>query len=289
MQVVANGIISGLTISLLAVAFSAVYVPTRVFYIALGAIYAAVPFVALEGIRRGAPMVLSIVVAVAVGVALSLLCEVASHRILARRRAGEGVQMVAAIGAYIVIVQAVVLLWGNETKVLTQGISTPIHLGDVTLSTAQVVAGSIAIVLLALFALFLKHTAIGLRFRALAENPSEFALRGHSVTATRALAFGLSGLFASASALVMANDVGFSAHGGLPALLPAVVATIIGGRMSFLGGAIGGIMLGLVRAEVVWHMGARWQEPATFLVLIIFLLMRPGGVFSREMRLEAQT
>jgi len=288
MQILANGLISGLTIALLAVGFSAVYIPTRVFYVALGGIYAGVPFVALECMRRSLPDVLSVVVAVLVGVGLSLLCEVANHGPLQRRRAGEGVQMVAAIGAYIVIVQIVVLLWGNETKVLSTGVSQPLHFGTVTLSTAQAIAGGVALLLLVLFALFVRYTPVGLRFRALAENPSEFALRGHSVTSTRALAFGLSGLFASASALVVANDIGFGPHVGFTALLPAVVATIVGGRMSFLGATVGGVMLGLTRAEVVWHLGARWQEPTTFLVLIAFMLLRPGGIFARETRLEAE-
>ncbi|MEA3486758.1 MAG: hypothetical protein U9R20_03790 [Thermodesulfobacteriota bacterium] len=48
-----NGIITGLTISVLAMAFSVVYLSTQVFHIALGGIYASVPFIAWTCLRWG--------------------------------------------------------------------------------------------------------------------------------------------------------------------------------------------------------------------------------------------
>ena len=288
MQVVANGTINGLMIALLAAGFSAVYIPTRVFYIALGGIYAAVPYVARECLVRNLPLPMALMAASGAGVLLSVLCELANHAPLERRKAGSGAHMVASIGAYIVIVQAVVLLWGTETKVLWAGTGQAVHIGEVVLNGAQALGAVTSIALLAAFGAFLRWTGAGLRFRAVAENALEFALRGHSVRRARVSAFALSGLLASTSSLLVASDIGFDPHRGLPALLPSVVATIVGGRMSFMGAVAGGIILGIVRSEVVWHMSARWQEPATFLILIVFMLVRPEGIFSRDARLEAR-
>ena len=47
MQVLVNGIISGATIALLALAFALVYLPTRVFHIALAGIFSLSPFLVL--------------------------------------------------------------------------------------------------------------------------------------------------------------------------------------------------------------------------------------------------
>jgi branched-chain amino acid transport system permease protein len=86
----------------------------------------------------------------------------------------------------------------------------------------------------------------------------------------------------------VAYDIGFDANGGLNTVLLAVVAVIIGGRQSFLGPILGGILLGVIRSEVVWFWSARWQEAITFLILAIFLFVRPNGLLGNKMRLEAE-
>ena len=127
-----------------------------------------------------------------------------------------------------------------------------------------------------------------MQFRALADNPDELALRGYNIRRLRLLAFGVSGLLGAVSALLTAYDIGFDPNVGLSALLLAVVAVIIGGRQSFIGPVVGGILLGMVRSEVVWILSARWQEAVTFGLLVLFLYMRPNGLVGRETRLEAK-
>lgn len=45
MQILLNGLISGLSIALLSVAFQVVYLPTRVFFAGLAGVYALVPYI----------------------------------------------------------------------------------------------------------------------------------------------------------------------------------------------------------------------------------------------------
>ncbi|MBV9126369.1 MAG: branched-chain amino acid ABC transporter permease [Planctomycetes bacterium] len=288
MQVAVNGIISGLTIAVLALAFTAVYLPTRVFHIALAGIYAAVPFIAWAGLKQGWPWYLAAVTATLTGVTLSISCEVFNHQPLERKRALPGVHLVSSLGINMILVQAAALLWGNEPKILRTGLDTVLKTGDVVLSPTQLPAAAVALLLLAGFYVWLRFSNLGLQFRGLADNPVEMALRGHNVRRLRLLAFGISGLLASAASLTTAFDLGFNPYTGLPALLLAVVAMIIGGRQSFVGPVVGGLLLGLLRSEVVWFLSARWQEGVTFLLLGIFLLLRPEGLFGPKVRLEAQ-
>jgi branched-chain amino acid transport system permease protein len=103
------------------------------------------------------------------------------------------------------------------------------------------------------------------------------------------LAFGVSGFLAAIAALLTAYDVGFDPHGGLIALLLAVVAVIVGGQQSFVGPVVGGILLGVARSEVVWFLSARWQDAVAFGLLALFLFVRPHGLIGREKRLEARS
>jgi branched-chain amino acid transport system permease protein len=288
MQILINGLITGLTLAVLALGFTVVYLPLRVFYLALGAIYTAVPFLVWGMLQAGLPWYVASILAIGAGIGISLLCECLNHARLEQQGANSGAHLISSLGIYIIIVQLVAIVWGNETKVLRVGLDGVIQLGSVTLTYAQITAAIVSTMAIGLFCVWLQFSQLGLQFRALADNPQEFALRGYNVAKLRLLAFGLAGLMGGVSALLVAYDIGFDPNGGLTAVLLAVVAAIIGGQRSFWGPILGGVLLGVVRSQVVWVLSARWQEAVTFAILALFLFVRPQGLFGQKMRLEAE-
>ncbi|BAY35397.1 branched-chain amino acid ABC transporter permease protein (plasmid) [Nostoc carneum NIES-2107] len=288
MQILANGIISGLTIAVLALAYLVVFLPTRVFHVALGAIYALVPYVAWSCGQRGLPTAVAIALSLLTGALLSLGCELFNHAWLEKKQAAPGAHLISSLGVYIMIVQVAILIWGNGTRQLRQGADTVLQFVTLSLPTSQVVSAIVAVTILVWFCLWLRFSSLGLQFRALADNPKEFGLQGYNMDKLRLLAFGLSGLLASISSLLVAYDIGFDPQSGLPVLLMAIVAVIIGSQQSFVGAVLGGLVLGVVRVATVWFLSARWQEAATFLVLVFFLLIRPNGLMGHKPRVEAE-
>lgn len=288
MQILFNGLISGATIGVLALGFAVVYLPARVFHIALAGIYAGAPFVAWACRQAGAPWWLSIAAAATTGVVVSLICEALNHRPLCRKSASDGLHLISSLGIYIILVQVIAIIWGNEAKTLRTGIDPTFGFANVILTRSQILAGTVSVVLLAAFYGWLRLSNLGLQFRALADNPIQLALFGYNTDRLRLLAFGVSGFLAAASSLLTGYDIGFDPHTGLHALLLAVVAVIIGGRDSFLGPALAGVLLDVIRSQVVWHFSARWQDAVTFVVLVLFLFLRPHGLLGQKMRLEAQ-
>ena len=287
MQLLANGLILGLTIGLLSLAFNVTYLPTRVFHIALGGVYASAPFIAWSLLTHGLPCYIAVVATMLSSACLSIACEVFNHGVLEKKGASSGVHLVSSLGIYIIIVQLITIFWGNEPKVLRVGVDSITEIGALILTRAQLIAAATSITLLSGFFIWLRFSDLGLQFRALADNPVEMSLRGYSVRRLRLISFGLSGLLACASSLIYSLDVGFDPQRGLPALLLAVVAMIIGGRLSFSGPVIGGVLLGVVRSEVVRYLSATWLEAVTFVLLAVFLLLRPYGLIGQKSRLEA--
>lgn len=287
MQIFLNGLISGAAIALLAVAFQAVYLPTRVFFVGLAGIYALAPFLTRSALSAGLGWRLAIVITVTACALVSFLCGWLNHGPLARRRASDSAHLIASLGSYIVLVQAIAMIWGNGSLTLRTGIGSTTHLGESMITSAQWITLGVSCGLLLAFAILLMHTDLGLRLRALADNPTMFALFGYDVSRHRVFAFVMSGIFASAASLVSAYDLGFDPHGGLHAVLLAVVAVIIGGQASFSGPVVGAFLLGVIRTQVVWYSSARWQEAATFGLLVLFLILRPQGLLGRRTRLEA--
>jgi branched-chain amino acid transport system permease protein len=289
MQVLVNGLASGGSIALLALGFAVVYLPTRVFHIALAGVYALGPFLVWATMQGSGPWFAGVMAALGAGTILSLAAEQFNHSRLERKGAGSGLHLVSSLGLFIVIVQVIAMIWGNEVKVLRSGVDTVFQLGSITVTRAQLFAVVVSCVLLAVFYCWLRFSNLGLQFRALADNPIQLALFGYNTQRLRLLAFGMAGFLATASSLLTAFEIGFDPHSGLSALLLAVVAVIVGGRDSFLGPVVAGFLLGFLRAQVVWHFSALWQEAATFVVLVLILYIRPQGLLGKRTRLEAQS
>jgi len=287
MQIIINGLISGSAIALLAVAFQMVYLPTRVFFLGLAGLYSLTPYLLMASRQAGLPDTIGIPATTAAVVVMALLCEWLNHARLARKGASEGVHLISSLGIYILTVQIIAMVWGNNTHSLRTETNSMLRLGQVILTKPQLFIVAATLILLPLLWITLRQSSIGVRLRALADNPSRLGLLGYNLGNYRLLAFGFAGVFAAASSLLSANDLGFDPYSGLDAVLIAVVAVIIGGRFSFFGPAVGGLLLGVIRAQVVWQYSARWQEAVTFAVLAIFLLFRPEGLRGSKTRLEA--
>jgi branched-chain amino acid transport system permease protein len=286
-QYLVNGAIQGLYIALLGISFGIVYRSVKVFHVAFAAIYTLPPYVLWACLGHGLPWPFSLVLSIAAGILLSLSCEVVNHFPLSVRKASSEIQIIASLGTYIVVIQAIALAWGNEAKFLHPGAHASYRLGAITVAKSQVITGLVSAALLAVSWLLLRLTATGLRLRTLAENPGELVLRGYNIRRFRLLVFGLSAFICGIAANLIAFDVGFDPYVGLQALLLAVAATVVGGRNTFFGPVVGGFLIGILRSLTVLWLSPSWREGVTFAVLVIFLLCLPRGLLGTRTRVEA--
>lgn len=288
-QILVNGLVQGLLFALLGVAFSLVYSTSRVFYLALGSTFTLAPYLFVTFVHAGVPWWFAVILTALVAAGLGLGAERLIHWPLERSRAPGEIHLIASLGAFLIVSQVVVLLWGSDAQLLGAGLDRIYELGGIRVSQGQVIAAlGVSVVLAGLFA-WLRWSDVGLQFRALASNAQLLATLGRDVRALRSGAFALSGVLAALAALLGARDLGFDPNVGMRAVLVGIAATIVGGRGSFVGAAVAGLVFGLLRAQVVWHTSARWEDAATFMVLALFLLLLPAGLsggFRSRTRIE---
>lgn len=291
-QALLNGLIQGSLFAVVGVAFSIVFATTRTFYIALGAIYTVSPYVLLAAIRLHVPWALGVFLALSVAVILSIVCEESIHWILERKRAPAAVHLIASLGASLVIVQIAVLIWGNDAQVLRAGVDYAYEfVGGVRITRGQLIGLASSLLTLSAVFMWLRRAGTGLELRGLASNHALLSVLGSDVRGLRRIVFALSGALAALAAISTAVDAGFDPHVGMRAVLVGAAATIVGGRSSFAGAAIAGLLFGILRAQVVWYASARWEDVVTFSLLAVCLFLMPnglGGVFSDRARLEEQ-
>ena len=192
MQIFFNGLCNGALIALFAMAFVIVYLPTKVFYIALAGIYVLGAYQTKQFMAWGVPWPLAVCAASAAGICVSLLCDLLNHRPLERKRSSMGAHMISSLGIYMILVQVVALVWGNDPQVLKTGIGGVWRAGGIVMAHSQIAVLLVSLVLIAVFFSWLKFSDLGLRFRGLADNPSEMELLGYDTDNLRMLAFGIS-------------------------------------------------------------------------------------------------
>jgi len=286
MLILIKGIIFGLTISLMALAFSVVYLPSRIFHVALGGIFALIPFVIWSCWLINIPTWLAIMIAVGMGVFCSMLCELLNHAPLEKKQASPEIHMITSLGLYTIITQTIALIWGSQSRYLRTGLTPEFSFTFFSITYPELVAGIVSFSSLVIFYFCLKYSKFGLLFRAMSDNKNELAVQGYNLKSIRYLAFGVSGLLCSIAALVRAYDFGFDPYSGFAMVLLGLVAVIVGGRMSFIGPVVGGLLLGIIQYTVNLWTSSLWHTTLTFLILVLFLFFRPDGIIAYKVRLE---
>ena len=76
-------------------------------------------------------------------------------------------------------------------------------------------------------------------------------------------------------------DALFSTGGysAAPAGVKAFVAAVLGGIGNIPGAVVGGLIMGVSEVLVVWAGYAGYRDAVAFVILIVILLFRPGGLF----------
>lgn len=143
-----------------------------------------------------------------------------------------------------------------------------------------------ATAILGILLLGLQGTRWGRIIRAVRDNPTLSSVMGVDLGLVRLLVLAVGSALGGVSAILTALDVGMDPQVGLPMLLTAAVALIIGGVGTFSGPVAGAFLIALLQSLLIWKISARWVDTFTFGLLILCLVFRPQGLLSRQRRIE---
>jgi branched-chain amino acid transport system permease protein len=286
-QLFANGLAMGSLYALSALGFGLIYNTTRVFHIAYGAVYTVSAYLLFAlWTQYKIPLGIALIITSILTILLGILIDIHVYQPLLRQSSSFLIVMISSLAVYIITVNIIVLIFGNEIKVLRSGVATTFSLGQVILSDIQILQIVAFAFVFFTLVLFLKWTNFGKIIRAMRDNPDLLSLMGIDLQKVRWLIFGLGSLLAGLAAMLQALDVGIDPNIGMSAVLIAAVAVIIGGVGILEAPAFGGLLLGVLQSVVIWQASGRWQEAVTFALLILFLLFKPEGIFGQRRRLE---
>ena len=145
------------------------------------------------------------------------------------------------------------------------------------------VAGTIVAVLFILWALQ-RWTKLGLAFRAVASNRDSARLAGVPVGRVLALGWGIAGGLGALAGMLVANNTLVSTGMMSRLFIFALAAATVGGLNNPTGAAVGGLLLAMLETMLggyVPFIGGDVSLVAAIAVLGLVLLIRPQGLYGR--------
>ena len=292
MQVVWEGLVSGVLYALIALGFVLIYKSSRIFNFAQGimVVFAALTLVGLyeKGLPAWAALPLTLVVMYALAATI--------ERVVLRPLVNQPdiILFMATIGITLFLIGFGELIFGGENKVMiTEQLGIPTGSftfepfgGLLILEQKDVTAVVGAVVLVVVMLAFLNKSKMGRAIRALGDDHQAALSVGISLSTIWVLVWFIAGIIALATGIVWGARAGVSfaleviAYKALPVLM-------LGGLESVSGAIIGGLMIGILEKlfEIYWGqplMGGNTETWFAFVLALFVLLFRPQGLFGER-------
>jgi branched-chain amino acid transport system permease protein len=299
LEVVLGGLMAGVLYSLVALGFVLIFKASGVFNYAQGAmvLFAALAMARLaEWIPKWVPalapvaMVIAFVLSVIIMIALAWAIEKIVLRPLVNQ---DGiVLLMATLGVTFFLDGFGQTIWGSDIYNLDLGISKDplivlenVFPGGILLNRDDIFATIMAVILVAVLALFFQKTATGRALRAVADDHQAAQSIGIPLNRIWVIVWSVAGFVALVAGMVWGSKLGVQFSLAILAL-KALPVVILGGFTSIPGAILGGLIIGLGEklSEVYLGpmLGGGIENWFAYALALLFLLVRPQGLFGEK-------
>jgi branched-chain amino acid transport system permease protein len=283
LQTLIDAIALGMVYALVAMGIGLVFGVMRLVNFAHGELITAGAYALL--LTNDLPLAVGLAACFGAVIALALAMEVVYRPL----RTTTPTTMLVATFAVSFLLQAVALLAfgarGQNVGVLEE-LNRAVSIGDLRVRWVTLVSIAVGAVLLGATALILARTDIGLQMRAAAMDATTAQLLGVRTSTVIRFAFLLAAVVAaSATVLLTVQRPLVTPSYGFQLVIPALVGVVVGGMDRLVSATLGGFAIGFAAAvlgDVLPADGRVFLDSALFLLVILVLLVRPGGLFGRS-------
>jgi branched-chain amino acid transport system permease protein len=280
-----NAIILGGTYALLGIGLTLIFGIMKVVNFTHGELYAFGAFTMyLIATALQLDFFLALGVAIAAGFVLGAMIEFALLRPM--RGADIDTTMLVMIGAWIVMQNTEMMIWGGVAKaVVTPFPTTPLVMGPVSVSPVRVFVLCVALLMIVGTYAMINRTRLGRAMRATFQDSDTAALMGVNVRGIYTVTFAMGSALAAAAGALLGPVFLVTPTMGDLAALKAFAIVILGGLGNITGAAIGGFILAFVEEIGAGYISSGYRDAMGFLIIIVVLLFKPTGLFARAERI----
>ncbi len=284
LQFTLSGIVFGMIYAAVALSLVLIWRGTRLLNYAQGGMAMFTTYVAIEVIYRTGSYWAGFVVALAVG-----RCSARALQLTVIRPTMNKPQLnavIVTIGLLTLLEGLAGILFGGQYRSFPAAFSIiGIKAGTTPLGVSRFdvfVAAAVLVATLALAVAF-KYTSAGLRMRAAAFNATIARLSGIRVARVLTVGWALAGLMGALAGLLVSPSTFLYPNSMDAIFVFGFTAAVIGGLDSPAGAVVGGLLLGVVLSYVAGYLGSKGSDLTSMValgILVVVLMIRPGGLFS---------
>ena len=162
------------------------------------------------------------------------------------------------------------------------------QIGEIKLPYTRLGVFILALALTCALYLFMQRTRIGRAIRATAQNVRAARVLGIDTKRIYAVTFGIGACMAGAAGSLMAVVYAFSPVVGASFTMKSFVIVVLGGLGSMQGAIVAGIILGVAENLVSGLLYPGYRDAISFILLVLILVLRPRGLFGKQVIAEAK-
>jgi len=150
-------------------------------------------------------------------------------------------------------------------------------------TVVQLLVVSTSIFLMVALTLLVNRTRLGKAMRATAFDREAANMMGIETDRVIASTFFIGSVLAGAGGVMFGLYIGETYYFmGFLAGLKAFTAAVVGGIGSIPGAMVGGLLIGVTESFAAGYVGGQWSDIVVFGILILFMLLRPQGLFGAK-------
>lgn len=283
-----DGISLGSVYAIIALGYTMVYGIAKMLNFAHGDVIMVGAYVVLMLLTKaGVPGILAIIIAMAVCTLLGITIEKVAYRPL-RKASSPLAVLITAIGVSYLLQNIALLIFGADGKTFVDVIRIPslsLAGGQLIISGTTIVTILASVVIMVCLTMFVNKTKQGHAMQAVSEDKDAAQLMGVNVNGTISLTFAIGSALAAVAGVLLcsAYPIVTPYTGAMPGI-KAFVAAVFGGIGSIPGAMIGGILLGVIEILSKAYISSQVSDAIVFAVLIIVLLVKPTGLFGKNIQ-----
>src|SRR5271155_2670838 len=277
-QAVINGLLIGGIYALVSIGVTLIFGVVKIVNFAQGefvmiGMYISFFLATYFGIDPLLSLVISMPVMFVVGV---LLQHCLIRRVLGL---GDMPQIFLTFALSLLLINVTLLLFtANYRTVQTSYTETSIHLGEVYVAVAKLIAFVVAMILSGALWVFLHTTDLGKAMRAAAQNRDVATLMGINPNRVFCVALGIALALAGAAGSLLMPFYSAYPFVGQVFVLMAFVAVVLGTLGNVMGALIASLMMGVAESLGVQYVGADSGLIVVFALLLLTLAFKPTGL-----------
>jgi len=196
--------------------------------------------------------------------------------------------IISTIGASIFLENGVLAAYGPHPQSLPgMFASQGFNIGEVFFDSQYLLILAVTVAMVTLQYLFFERTLLGKKMQATSQDKEMASLLGIPVAWMIMLTFVYSAMLGGLAGVLVAPILFVSVGMGSSIALKAFAASIIGGFGNVTGAIVGGLALGVVETFGAAYLSVPYKDAFAFLVLFVFLLFRPQGMFGEKIAEKA--